>query len=417
MRKRTETCRKRGKKILTAAALVCVLSAGVSVMAEESAVAVGSATEGMTERASVDVDGNTVEVISAGDTTVDVVKEVVPHPLTPYQYSNAALYADGTESFSMMGKAYTQGVACVSYDSPRLAYYNLAGKCNHVSFEVGHIDGGSSNGATLNIYTDGSPAQTIELTSDMITQEVVVDTTGVTQLTLELTGKDAAYGFGNVSGYGYEYHNFKKEMTRMVSAVAEGAYTYTCTDCGYTFEEIIPSQNECEPYLLPYQSTVLYDLASTEDVTDCEYVMGEPVYKGLVFDSYDSYRDALYNLGQAYKSVTFTVGHIDNKSGGAVTLRVFADGMQMKEMELSYGMMSRQVTVDTTGVTQLKLTLEGKSAAYAVYDMKFEPLTEHGHSFTSEVVLEPAVGMTGICAYTCEYCGATYSEIIPALEG
>lgn len=51
------------------------------------------------------------------------------------------------------------------------------------------------------------------------------------------------------------------------------------------------------------------------------------------------------------------------------------------------------------------------------HDMEFVPVTEHGHSFEREVVLEPSVGMTGICSYTCQYCGASYSETIPALKG
>lgn len=361
-----------------------------------------------------------IQVKDAGDVVADVVKEVLPHPLLPYQAYNIAVYngvASPSDSFFMMGQEYFQGAAYSNYDGGRFVYYNLEQKCNHVSFLVGHIDDERSGEAVLYVYADGIQIQTIELTLDMITKEVVLDTTGVTQLVFQIEGMDSSYGLAQVHGYGYDCHNYKKEMSRMVSAVNDGTYTYTCMECGYTYDEMIPCQSGCEPYLLPYQSSEVSELAATEDPTDCVFVMGKPIYRGLVFDCYNSPREALYNLGQAYKNVTFRVGHIDNLRKEPVTLRIFADGMQMKEVELTFGMMSKEVTIDTTGVTQLKLSFEGYDASYAVYDMEFVPVTEHGHSFEREVVLEPTAGMTGICSYTCQYCGASYSETIPELKG
>lgn len=372
------------------------------------------------ETVTVQVDGTQVQVTDAGEIMADVVKEVLPHPLLPYQTYNITAYngvASPSDSFFMMGQEYFQGAAYSNYDGGRFVYYNLEQKCSHISVLAGHIDDGRSGEAVLYIYADGTQVQTVELTPDMITKEIVLDTTEVTQLVFQIEGTDSSYGLAQVYGYGYDCHNYKKEMSRMVSAVTDGIYTYTCVDCGYTYEEMIPSQSGCEPYLLPYQSSEVKELAATEDPTDCVYVMGKPIYRGLVFDCYNSPREALYNLGQAYKNVAFRVGHIDNLRKEPVTLRVFADGMQMKELELTSGMISQEVMIDTTGVTQLKLSFEGYDASYAVYDMEFVPVTEHGHSFEREVVLEPSVGMTGICSYTCQYCGASYSETIPALKG
>ena len=397
----------------------CVLSVGIVAAAEKgSEKPAAENAMAVQDGETVYVDGAEVRVVDGGATEADVVKEVIPHPLTPYQCYDMSVYdGDELQSFTMMGQSYVQGVAYSNYGGTRFAYFNLDQKCNHVSFQAGHIDDSRNGSAILYIYTDGNLAQTMELSADMITQEIVLDTTGVTQLVFQIEGDDTAYGFADICGYGYELHDYKREMTRLVSAVSDGVYTYTCLDCGYTFEETIPSQSECEPYLLPYQSNELYDLASTEDTTDCVYVMGEAVYKGLVFDNYTEYRDALYNLGQSYKNIELTVGHIDNGRGGTVILRAFADGLQMKEVELTAGMSSQKVTLDVTGVTQLKLTFEGADGSYSAYDIKFIPVTEREHSFSSEVILEPAEGMTGIRTYTCEYCGAAYSEIIPALEG
>jgi len=144
-----------------------------------------------------------IQVKDAGDVVADVVKEVLPHPLLPYQAYNIAVYngvASPSDSFFMMGQEYFQGAAYSNYDGGRFVYYNLEQKCNHVSFLVGHIDDERSGEAVLYVYADGIQIQTIELTPDMITKEVVLDTTGVTQLVFQIEGMDSSYGLAQVHG-------------------------------------------------------------------------------------------------------------------------------------------------------------------------------------------------------------------------
>lgn len=337
-----------------------------------------------------------------------------PHILTPYQTSNFSVWDnDERESFSMMGTAYYQGLTQENYNSERQALYNLEGGFTSVTMEVGHLDGERTGGATLYLYMDGALTQTLELTSDMITKKLELDVTGVRQLRLDQEGSDAAYGYANVTGYGG--HIFTMEMTQVPSVYSSGIYTYSCRDCGYSYAELVEEQEECVPYLQPYQTENLYSIETTEDPLDCFYVMGKAYYYGVIPSNYNSAREALYNLGQQYSSVTFTVGHMDNERTGGGVLQVFGDGNLMKEIQLTSDMLSQEVTINTEGVTQLKLSYNASDSNYPIFDMRYEAKTVRQHEFTSEVILEATASTTGICTYTCVNCGATYNEVIPAL--
>lgn len=393
--------------ILFAAGLV--LTGGAGVLAEETA-AEGAAEIGAAVQ-EAGADSSAAQETDAADT----VQNQVPHVLTPYQTNNFSLWDnEPTEAFYMMAAEYKQGLTPANYDSYRQALYNLDERFSKVTMEVGHIDGERNGSATLYIYKDGELAQTVQLASDMMTQKLELDTAGVKQLRLDQEGGDAAYGYANVTGFGG--HNFVAEMTQVVSVFSDGVYTYTCKDCGYSYGETIPEQSACVPYLTPYQATNLYSLEETEDTQDCFYVMGKAYYKGAIPQNYDSKRETLYNLGQKYNSVTFTVGHQDNERNGGALLRVFGDGNLMKEMELTKDMLNQTITINTVGVTQLKISYEGGDSNYAIFDMSYESAETWEHNFQKEVLLEATVGQTGISTYTCVNCGSSYTEIIPAVD-
>lgn len=401
MKKRKQISRYTARMLaaLAAAGLVLIQGTGVSVP-----VVSAQETEAGEETAQT-------EAAQAADESQDQA----PHWLAPYQTRNFSLWNnEPTESFCMMATEYKQGLTPSNYDSYRQALYNLDGRFSRVTMQIGHIDGERNGSATLYIYKDGELAQTLQLASDMMTQKVELDTAGVTQLRLDQEGSDAAYGYASVTGYGG--HNFKEEMTQVVSVFSDGVYTYTCQDCGYAYGETIPQQSECIPYLTPYQTGNMYSLEETEDTQDCFYVMGKAYYKGTIPENYNSYREALYNLGQKYTSVTFTVGHQDNERAGSALLRVFGDGNLMKEMELTQDMINQTITINTIGVTQMKISYEGSDSNYAIFDMNYETATSWEHNFEKEILLEATVGQTGICTYTCMNCGSSYTEIIPAID-
>lgn len=74
---------------------------------------------------------------------------------------------------------------------------------------------------------------------------------------------------------------------------------------------------------------------------------------------------AYFNLQGQYKTLTFTVGPIDNTDGhrGSGWLSVEADGKIIKEMEIRYDDIAQKVTLDITGCEMLKFSSEQESGS------------------------------------------------------
>ena len=74
---------------------------------------------------------------------------------------------------------------------------------------------------------------------------------------------------------------------------------------------------------------------------------------------------AYFNLQGQYKTLTFTVGPIDNTDGhrGSGWLSVEADGKIIKEMEIRYDDIAQNVTLDITGCEMLKFSSEQESGS------------------------------------------------------
>lgn len=348
------------------------------------------------------------------------------HYLTPYQNNgmNNIYNGDVTHSFTMMGKSYLYGVAPHNYTSSKQVLFNLDGQFTSVTMEVGRIDGKSTPNATMYVYTDEQLIGQWNLTEEMITISPTINTSGVKQLRIDLIRSsgygDIWYGLGNVIGTGG--HFYQTEMTVKPTSAKSGLYTHTCTICGSSYTETIPAQTTCVPYLSPYDApgqTVYRQIGGPEDYFS---VMGKKIYQGVCASNYTSEKTLLYNLNQQYTSISFKIGHLDGRDTTSANLYVYADGSAspMKIVPLTGDMLSKEVTLPVTGVTQLKLFIQRSSGYgnvfYAVYDMKYTAISQKSHSYESEVTLAADYGRSGILTYTCKDCGLTYTEVIPALK-
>lgn len=120
---------------------------------------------------------------------LDVVK-----PYSTSEYYNE--YING-ETFKMGGKEYTNGFTLDTHSS--YALFNLEGKYNSISFNIGHCDETGMNDAELKIYCDGVLKSTKKIDKEALPQKISVDITGVKQIKFELGEEwDTYYGFGNV---------------------------------------------------------------------------------------------------------------------------------------------------------------------------------------------------------------------------
>ncbi len=334
------------------------------------------------------------------------------HYLRPYQSINAAIY-DGKagESFQMAGTKYSYGLVTTNNHSEMQAQFYLGGQVSSVSFTLGHLDNQRTDSGTFKLYLDEEYQEdyTKDLKYDMTNMTVTINTTGKMHMQVVITGDHASYGMANItmsSG-----HNYAAEVTKVATVQDPGSVTYTCKDCGATYQETIPARTNCVDYLSPYQSSSMTEYKEEMGSTSYVKCMGDRKYRCLVTKNNHSQAVALYALNNNYKSVSFMIGHIDNARTDDGTLNIYVDGNQIKQESLSYSMYSKVVTIDTTNVTQLKLNITGDHAAYVIYDFVATPKVESpkAHSFHEETLTEATFGVAGVIRHVCSVCGAYYT--------
>ena len=102
----------------------------------------------------------------------------------------------------------------------------------------------------------------------------------------------------------------------------------------------------CKPYITSY--------------TYSEYVNGETVKMGGVsYTNAFAYEDtayAIFNLSGRYNQISFVVGHVDGTAMSNTTFKVYCDDILMTELEIDCEALPQKVTLDVTGVQQIKFT-------------------------------------------------------------
>lgn len=334
------------------------------------------------------------------------------HYLRPYQSTNATIY-DGVagKSFQMAGTQYSRGITSGQRYSTMDAEFYLGGQVSSVSFTLGHLDNQDHSAGTFKLYLDEEIQEdyTKALSYDMPNQTVTVNTTGKMVLQIIIEGDYARYGMANItmsSG-----HNYVAEVTKIATVQDSGSVTYTCKDCGHTYQETIPARTNCIDYLSPYQCTNMTEYKEEMGSTSYVTCMGDKKYRCLKTGQRYSSSNALYSLNGGYKSVTFMIGHIDNDGVASGTLNIYVDGNQIKQEKLYRTMYSKNISIDTTNVTQLKLEVTGDYARYVIYDFVATPKVESpkAHSFHEETLTEATFGVAGVIRHVCSVCGAYYT--------
>lgn len=111
----------------------------------------------------------------------------------PYQ-KEVTYFFDEPATITMSGKKYANGCAFCGY-----ALFNLDGKYDTLSFDVGHIDGDGMVEGTLNIYLDDSLSFSVDLDPESMPQHYDIPLHNALQMKIELDGWNARY-YGNVYG-------------------------------------------------------------------------------------------------------------------------------------------------------------------------------------------------------------------------
>ncbi len=117
------------------------------------------------------------------------------------------------------------------------------------------------------------------------------------------------------------------------------------------------------------------EYSSSESGATEHFSMGGVKYTdGMTFNAdiniFDDVSWAVYNLGEGYSSLEFIVGHVDGTFNGDETfLEVFYDGQLKEEIPLSPEMLPVMISLDITGVNQLKMQVHSSGGEGPVYGL------------------------------------------------
>ena len=87
------------------------------------------------------------------------------------------------------------------------------------------------------------------------------------------------------------------------------------------------------------------------------YMGGKSYTNGFILSEYNQ-GNAVFNIDGLYDTLRFTVGHVDNTDKNAATIKIYCDGVMKKEIEMNAEDLPRKVTLDVTGVRQLKFEIK-----------------------------------------------------------
>jgi len=105
-----------------------------------------------------------------------------------------------------------------------------------------------------------------------------------------------------------------------------------------------------------YQSHWFFEYSNLKDPTKSFTMAGQKYTNGCQMGN-EGY--ALYNLNGQYKKIKGKIGHWDGGGTSNGTLYIYTDGKLYKEIELKADMIPTDISIDVTGVLQLKLELKG----------------------------------------------------------
>ena len=121
--------------------------------------------------------------------------------------------------------------------------------------------------------------------------------------------------------------------------------------------------------LPPYQvyNAKVYDGSDRKATFD---VAGVTQTSGVTFYEYYGDPFAIWNTNGAYKTMTFTLGHVgDNAKNG--TMEVYLDGEYSTEYELKFDVAPKTITIDLKYAPNVKLLFKGTTVSYGIYDISF----------------------------------------------
>ncbi|RHP24933.1 hypothetical protein DWZ63_09285 [Clostridium sp. AF34-13] len=323
---------------------------GVSQLKIDCQIASGyaglSGTYGLSNIKFHEKNSNEAVDISTGTRVVDISE--------PYQTYGAVEY---NKSVQMAGYMYQNSVVYNIYSSSNgnsnSVIYNLDNKCDKLSFTYGHYDGKYRDDCILLVYGDGKLlAQYTDLKAEMMPQNVTIDVSGVSQLKIDC---QIASGYAGLSGtYGLSNIKFHEKNSSELVSISTGTRVVDISEPYQTYGAVEYNKSvQMAGYM--YQNSVVYNIYSSSNGNS---------------------NSVIYNLDNKCNMLSFTYGHCDDKYKDDCILLIYGDGKLLAQYtDLKAEMIPKNVTIDVSGVSQLKIDCQiaseyaGLSGTYALVNL------------------------------------------------
>ncbi len=275
-------------------------------------------------------------------------------------------YCEQMDSIVMGGTTYKDALEFrVFGDDDIRAGFNLNGIYKTISFSIGHIDGKGTgaNDIVLKIYRDKVEKGSYALNNDDIPKYIICNVEGTHQLEFVFEAQGSRY---NPSYFGIGNINFSKESHD------------TCI--GKTINSNM-KEKDCLPYNTKYC-----------DLKD-NIMMGGTTYKdALEFCVFgDDDIRAGFNLKELYKTVSFSVGHVDGKDANSrnIVLKIYRDGVEKGSYDLNNNDIPKSIICSVEGTRQFELVFEAQGSRYNPSYFGIGAI-----NFSTEAIVEKPVTVT-----------------------
>ena len=257
----------------------------------------------------------------------------------PYQSDRRCGTHTDSDSFTMGGELYHDGITMEIFEGGSWFLANLNKQYAELSFALGHVDNTGMTDVTLTVYLDGVLYNTYTVVSSALPQQVTIPVTGVSQLRITANYNDyngyPTIGLGNMT----------------VKADPNATSTAPTPD-----PEAKALVQVCPPYELERHSAMHTD-------TDTVNMAGQQYRNSITMEIFEGGSWFLTNLKGQYSEIQFDLGHVDGTGMTDVTLSVYLDDVLYTSYTVGCYSLPQHITLPVTGATQLRIT-----AAYTEYN-------------------------------------------------
>lgn len=254
---------------------------------------------------------------------------------------------DGTTTFNMNGRTYSQGVILGngSYSDGAEISFDVTGM-EQISFSIGHIDDTSGDSAKLTIYLDEDVYDVLSLERDELSEGYVVKTNGASSMRIVRDGSVSKYAIADIS------------------VDSDDTHTYTVPEysTSASFINKIYNSTRCEVF----------------DETDSDKkfrMLGRTYSNGIILGDGGYSEGAEFSVNvESVDKINLTIGHVDNTYLGDINIEIYLDGVLDDRIALSPNEVV-PYEIKTENVSVLRIERTGSVSRYAVADITFDGIT------------------------------------------